>query len=75
MRRYIVLLALAGALACSARAADFGKPVTWDCYGLLVDGVRVCPVMGELHYARLPEQEWPQAVHRMKEGGVTMLAT
>ena len=75
MRRYIVLLALAGALACSARAADFGKPVTWDCHGLLVDGVRVCPVMGELHYARLPEQEWPQAVHRMKEGGVTMLAT
>ncbi len=56
-------------------AADFGKPVTWDRLSLMIDGRRVCPVMGEVHYSRIPADEWQQEVHKMKEGGVTVIAT
>jgi beta-galactosidase GanA len=31
--------------------------------------------MGEVHYSRIPADEWQREVHQMKEGGVTMLAT
>ena len=56
-------------------AADFGKKVAWDQHSLIIDGHRVCPVMGEIHYSRLPENEWRQEVRKMKEGGVTIIAT
>ncbi len=56
-------------------AADFGKKVTWDQHSLIIDGHRVCPVMGEIHYSRLPENEWRREVQKMKEGGVTIIAT
>ena len=56
-------------------AADFGKKVTWDQHSLIIDGRRVCPVMGEIHYSRLPESEWRHEVQKMKEGGVTIIAT
>ena len=59
----------------SALAADFGKPVTWDRHSLIIDGRRVCPVMGEIHYSRLPADEWAAEVRKMKHGGVTIIAT
>ena len=31
--------------------------------------------MGEIHYSRLPADEWQQEVRKMKEGGVTIIAT
>ena len=31
--------------------------VTWDKYSLMIDGRRVCPVMGEVHYSRIPQKE------------------
>ncbi len=49
--------------------------VTWDARSLLIDGRRVVPVMGEIHYSRLPADEWAAEVRKMKEGGVTMIAT
>ena len=58
-----------------AHAADFGKPVTWDAKSLMIDGRRVCPVMGEIHYSRVPADEWQQEVRKMREGGVTIIAT
>ena len=51
------------------------KPVTWDAHSLIIDGHRVCPVMGEVHYSRIPAGEWAAEVKKMKEGGVTMIAT
>ena len=53
----------------------FGSKVTWDKYSLSIDGKRVCPVMGEVHYSRIPEAEWEAEVKKMKEGGVTIIAT
>jgi len=57
------------------RAADFGKAITWDRHSLMIDGHRVCPVMGEIHYSRLPQDEWQREVRKMREGGVTIIAT
>lgn len=78
MMKYLKLV-LAGFLALltgvEAGAADFGKPVTWDRYSLMIDGQRVCPVMGEVHYSRIPADEWADEVRKMKEGGVTVIAT
>ena len=49
--------------------------VTWDKHSLMMDGRRIVPVMGEVHYSRIPADEWQQEVRKMKEGGVTMIAT
>lgn len=49
--------------------------VTWDRQSLMMNGRRVCPVMGEIHYSRIPAEEWETEVRKMKEGGVTMIAT
>ena len=56
-------------------ATELGKEVTWDRYSLMMDGRRVCPVMGEIHYSRIPADEWQEEVRKMKEGGVTVIAT
>ena len=48
--------------------------VTWDQQSLIIDGRRVVPAMGEIHYSRIPAQEWERALQQMKEGGITMLA-
>ena len=53
----------------------FGIPVTWDAQSLMFNGHRVCPVMGEIHYSRVPEDEWQHEIRKMREGGVTMIAT
>ncbi|MBR6170756.1 MAG: beta-galactosidase [Bacteroidaceae bacterium] len=49
--------------------------VTWDSKSLIMDGRRVCPVMGEMHYSRIPADEWADEIRKVKEGGVTMIAT
>lgn len=77
----IVLLLLALAALRSGTAQSCPEPaqplpqVSWDGCGLRFDGRLTLPVMGEIHYSRLPEEAWPEAVARMKEGGVTILAT
>jgi len=71
-------LMIAGSAVLSmATPAEAGQnsEVTWDSHSLMLDGRRVCPVMGEIHYSRLPADEWQQEVRNMKEGGVTIIAT
>lgn len=79
MKRSAITIALASLLSCftveGMQASDFGKKVTWDAHSLMIDGVRVCPVMGEIHYSRVPSDEWQRQVRKMKEGGVTIIAT
>ena len=58
----------------NARATNNPK-VTWDRHSIIMDGKRVCPVMGEIHYSRIPADEWADEVRKMKEGGVTIIAT
>ena len=62
-------------LHCLMGAAQKVPEVTWDRQSLMIDGRRVCPVMGEVHYSRIPADEWADEVRKMKEGGVTVIAT
>ena len=48
--------------------------VTWDGNSLMMDGHRVMPAMGEIHYSRIPADEWEAEVKKMKEGGITIIA-
>lgn len=69
-----LLLPLCLMASATMFAAEQPK-VSWDARSLIVDGRRVMPVMGEIHYSRLPESEWRQEVKKMKQGGVTIIAT
>jgi hypothetical protein len=42
---------------------------------LLFDAQPVFPVMGEMHYARVPQAEWRNELLKMKAGGVDIVAT
>ncbi|MDE5814307.1 MAG: beta-galactosidase [Muribaculaceae bacterium] len=73
---------IAGALMIGAipvSAFDFSNDripdVEWDAKSLIIDGERITPVMGEIHYSRMPENEWRPSVRKMKDGGVTLIAT
>ena len=75
-KKFISLLCLLMVCMVADAQGNVAKPVvTWDQYSLMMDGKRVVPVMGEIHYSRLPANEWQQEVRKMKEGGVTMIAT
>lgn len=69
-------LLMSPSVALNAVEPDIVTPdITWDRHSLIIDGERVAPVMGEIHYSRLPADEWQSAVRKMKEGGVTIIAT
>ena len=71
----MILFAIFLWCTCAKAQTPFGSKVSWDKYSLIIDGKRVCPVMGEIHYSRVPEDEWATEVRKMKEGGVTVIAT
>ena len=71
MKRLLLVLSVMGWMAVNAAV----PVVTWDKYSLMIDGHRVCPVMGEIHYSRVPADEWQHEVRKMREGGVTIIAT
>ena len=62
-------------LSMAGFAQNTNPEVQWDRQSLIIDGKRVCPVMGEVHYSRIPADEWTAEVRKIKEGGVTMIAT
>lgn len=71
MKRIVmVLMAMVGAMMVVAQNPE----VKWDRHSLIMGGRRVVAVMGEIHYSRLPESEWAAEVHKMKEGGVTIIS-
>lgn len=76
------LLTLSATVVCAQSHFKFGtatKPdgqtILVDSYGLIINGRHTVPVMGEIHYSRLPEHEWQREIRKMKAGGVTILAT
>ena len=71
-----LLIIVSISLSCflPARAQGLGCDVQWDSHSLILDGKRVVPAMGEVHYSRIPASEWAQEVRKMKEGGITILA-
>lgn len=68
---FLASLALVAALSVGAQTVP---SVQWDKHSLIIGGQRVVPVMGEIHYSRIPADEWAQEIKKMKEGGITMVA-
>ena len=46
-----------------------------DSRGFIIGGQHVLPVMGEIHFSRVPQKEWRREVQKMRAGGVTIVAT
>ncbi len=74
MKNFLKVLALACLAIPALQAADHVPDVKWDKHSLIIDGRRVTPVMGEVHYSRIPAGEWEAEVQKMKDGGVTVIA-
>ena len=69
----MLLSALVISLTMSAQAA-LGERIAINDYYMSIGGKPVVPAMGEVHYSRIPTGEWSKEVHKMKEGGITMIA-
>lgn len=59
----------------SAPTSQHIPSITWDKRSLRMDNRPILPVMGEMHYARIPEKDWRREIQKMKAGGVTIMAT
>ena len=46
-----------------------------DQKGLLLNGKRMIPVMGELQYSRMEPESWKECILKMRSGGVDIVAT
>ena len=72
MKRVFLWMAM---MAMCLMAEAQNREVKWDGYSLIIGGKRVVPAMGEVHYSRIPVDEWEAEVRKMKEGGITIIAT
>lgn len=54
--------------------AEVVPDIKWDKHSLIINAERVIPVMGEIHYSRIPDNEWADEIKKMKDGGVTIIA-
>ena len=61
--------------AQGSRTRPDGREIIVTSKCLRLDGKPTIPIMGELHYLRIPADEWRDYVRKMKEGGVTIVAT
>ena len=52
-----------------------GQTITVDSDSLLLNGKPWTPVMGEIHYTRVPEDEWREELLKMKAGGIDIVST
>ncbi len=52
-----------------------GHEISVNSRSLVLDGQSWFPVMGEMHYSRVPENEWRDELLKMKAGGVDIVAT
>ena len=52
-----------------------GRTLQVDSHGIIIDGKHGIPVMGEIHYSRVPRKDWRREVRKMKAGGITVVAT
>ena len=79
---FIGLLVSCAATAVAQETFCFGTNVNpdgvkfeVDSRGFIIGGKHTLPVMGEIHYARVPEQDWRREIQKMRAGGITIVAT
>lgn len=74
MKKFVLVFCLTVLSSLQLFARQPVPTILWDAHSLMIDGKRVVPVMGEIHYSRLPANEWAQEVRKMKDGGVNIIA-
>jgi hypothetical protein len=52
-----------------------GDTLTFDRIGVRRNGRYEIPVMGEIHFTRVPASKWRQELLKMKAGGITVVST
>jgi len=52
-----------------------GNTIEFNSFHMSVDGKPYIPIMGEIHYSRLPQQYWEEQILKMKSGGINVIAT
>ncbi len=80
--KLIILLSLLPLCSMAQEKFSFGtktnpQGVTFevDSRGFIVGGKHVLPVMGEIHFSRVPATEWKREIQKMRAGGITIIAT
>lgn len=48
--------------------------ITFDPISLIVDGKRIYPMMGEMHFSRYPRKYWEEELLKMKAGGIDIVS-
>ncbi|MBQ9176451.1 MAG: beta-galactosidase, partial [Bacteroidaceae bacterium] len=74
MKRIVYFISLFFFIVHTACSQTIVPKIEWDSRSLIIDGHRVVLVMGELHYSRVPADEWATEIRKMRDGGVTMIA-
>ena len=63
-----IMLTCLATVCFTAQAYASNVPeVKWDSKSLIINGQRVVPVMGEVHFSRIPAEEWKEEVKKMKK--------
>lgn len=52
-----------------------GKQIEFNSFHMSVDNKPFIPIMGEIHYSRLPHAYWEEQILKMKSGGINVIAT
>lgn len=58
-----------------SHTSPFGHTFSLNSLYYTKDGQPWYPVMGEIHYARIPQTDWEESILKMKASGVTVIAT
>lgn len=58
-----------------ANVAPDGTRIDVDSISLLRNGRRWLPVMGEIHYSRVDPRDWRDELHKMRAGGIDIIAS
>ncbi len=52
-----------------------GGSMAFNSYYMELDGNPFIPIMGEIHFSRLPHETWEEQILKMKAGGINIIAT
>jgi beta-galactosidase len=52
-----------------------GSTLDANSFYMLKDGHPWYPVMGEMHYTRVPREQWEESIEKMKASGIDVIAT
>lgn len=68
-------LPMEGHLQQGTHISPSGRTFSLNSRYYTKDGRPWYPVMGEMHYARVPQTDWEESILKMKASGVTVIAT